>query len=268
MKADPRIQKTWLRILRNVRRQGDVQCQKLDEGYYAVALHPAGRPGAASASPATDFEILRSSIPNLDRTRAVSLNFAHDIEFAHINSLRSWAGQLAAEVETGVCHAFAVVDPKAFGESVAEELRTAGWQVEYSKEDLKVTDGLFVEQVNLLHAIVRMVLSRSGTQEAQHALREEVARDFTLYRRLFDRFVERFQEIKPVILDHYFTASPDASCVAAGWDYWQVSGKAPAEADQVFEQAMKEFRTFLTISCDEWLPALLASACQKGTVEN
>jgi len=262
MKADLEIQQIWLEVLRKASRPGDIHCRKLGEGYYAVALLPVGGPKARTLSPAAHHAALRSKIPYFDRTRAVSLNFDRDSQFSDIGSLRTRAGDLAAEVETGVRLAFAVVDPEAFGECVALELRAAGWQVESSKEELRVTDGLFVQQVNLLRALVRMVLSRSGIAEARRALRKEVARGFTLYRRLFRQFVERFQEVKPAVVGHYFAAYPDGSCMVAGWDYWQVSGKAPAEAEQVLGEAMKEFKTFLKTPSGDWFPGILA--CERG----
>jgi len=264
MKADPGIQQTWSRILGQVSQPGDFLCQKLDEGYYAVAHRlPAWNRMAASGA-AADYEILRTLIPHLDRTRAVPLNFRHDFVPTSADALKTWAGELATDIDAGDLHAYAVVDTEAFGESVAWELRTAGWQVERAKEELRVADGQFVQPVNLLRVIVEMVIARSGIAEAQRALREKVAGEFTLYRRLFQRFAERFQGHDPAVLDHYFTAYPDASCVAAGWDYWEVSGRTSSNAEQVFTRAMEEFSTFLTADSDGWLAGLLAGACHGG----
>jgi len=264
MKADPEIQRTWSRILGEVNQPGDFLWRKLDEGYYVIAHRLQAGTGTVASGPAADYEILRTLIPHLDRTRAVPLNFRHDCEFTGADVLKSWAGKLDADVEAGVLHAYAVVDSEAFGESAASVLRAAGLQVERAREGLRVADGPFIQRVNLLRIVVEMVIARSGIVEAQRALAEKVADEFKLYRRLYRRFAQRFHEFEPAVLDHYFTAYPDASCVAAGWDYWEVSGRRPSEGEQVFERAMEEFKTFLTADSDGWLAGLLEGACQRG----
>lgn len=262
MKADSGIQQTWSRILRKVNQPGDLQCQKLGEGYYAVAHRAWVGKGTVSLHPAADYPLLRTRIPHFARTRAVCLNFPHDSEFAGSGTLKNWAGELAADIEAGLLLAFAVVDVKMFGETAAVELRRAGWEVEGTKEELRVTDGFFVQQVNLLRVIVEMALTRSEIGEARRALREKVAGEFRLYRELFRRFARRFQEFQPAVLDHYFTAYPGASCVSAGWDYWEVSGRTPSEAEQAFERGMQEFEAFLRWYPDAGLSGFLAGACQ------
>jgi hypothetical protein len=262
MKADSGIQQTWSRILRKVNQPGDLRCHKLGEGYYAVAHRPGVGKGTVSLAPAADYPLLRTRIPHFARTRAVPLNFRHDFDLAGITSLKSWAGELAADIEAGLLLAFAVVDLEMFGETAAVELRATGWEVEGTKEELRVTDGFFVQQVNLLRVIVEMVLTRSEIGEARRALREKVAGEFRLYKELFRRFARRFQKFQPAVLDHYFTAYPGASCVSAGWDYWEVSGKASSEAEQIFERGMQEFEAFLTPYPDAGLSGFLAGACQ------
>lgn len=70
-----------------------------------------------------------------------------------VENLREWAGDLAAEVESGACHAFGVVDIAGFSERVGAELEAANWKVESHGQRLKVSDGRFTEQVNLLRGV-------------------------------------------------------------------------------------------------------------------
>ena len=268
MKADPKTQRARLRILKQVSRPGDIQYEKLGEGYYAVAHRPWSGQGTVSLGPAAEYETLRTFIPHFDRTRAVPLNFQY-AAFGQSMTLRSWAGELAADVETGVLQAFAVVDLQAFEDGAVGELRAAGWQVEAGADEFRVTDGVFVQRVNLLRVTVEMVTSRSDIVEARRALRENVARDFRLYRKLFRRFAQRFREFEPAVLDHYFTAYTGACCVSAGWDYWEVSGRTPSEAEQVFQRAVEEFEDFLTTDPPHVGGAFSGSAaCQRELVEN
>lgn len=268
MKPDPKIQTEWWRLLKEVSRSGDIKSEKLGEGYYAVAHRPRSK-GTASLGPAAEYATLRNVIPNFDRTRAVPLNFRQSAVFGRTMTLRSWAGQLADGIESGVLQALAVVDAEAFEDAAVVELRAAGWQVEVAEGELRVTDGVFVQRVNLLRVIVEMATSRSSLAQARRALRENVARDFRLYRKLFRNFARRFQEFEPAVLDHYFTAYTGACCVSAGWDYWQVSGRESSEAESVFECAMEDFKDFVTTESPLVAPTVGgAGACERETVEN
>jgi len=105
MKADPEIQQAWLKTLRQASRPGDVQCQKLGEGYYTVAHRPWTGKGTVCLGPATDCETLRTFIPHFDRTRAVQLSLSHLTASSRSMTLRSWPGELAADVQSGVLQA-------------------------------------------------------------------------------------------------------------------------------------------------------------------
>ena len=237
-----------------------------------------------------DYDALKSLIPHLDRTRAVYLNSGSAYQLSEIESLHEWAGELAQNVEAGAFQAFAVVDLEIFTLRIREEFRAVarsnpsatphgpddwemleragGWKVERTGQDLRVADGRFTQQVNPLRAVVRMVLSRSNMRKAARAVRDETGEQFALHAELFRRFELRFRKFQPAVLDHYFVAYPQASCLAAGWDYWQVSGCAPAEAERTFEQAMEDFGNFLAAPSDEWLPAFLGGACEQITSGN
>jgi hypothetical protein len=196
------------------------------------------------------------------------LNSGSAYQLSGIESLREWAGELAQNVEGDTSQAFAVVDLKIFTLRIREEFRAVGWKVERTGQELRVADGRFTQQVNPLRAVVRMVLSRSNMREAARAVREETGEQFALHAELFRRFELRFRKFQPAVLDHYFVAYPQASCLATGWDYWQVSGCAPAEAERTFDQAMEDFGNFLAAPSDEWLPAFLRGACEQITSGN
>jgi hypothetical protein len=263
-----RIQDTWLEMLRQASQLGEVQVRKLEEGYYAVVL--PGVPGAGQNPLTTspDYQALQSSIPHLDRTRAVYLTSSSDYHLSDIESLRDWAGELATDIETGTRHAFAVVNAETFRRRVETELSSAGWAVEVHGQGLKVSDGRFVEQVNLLLAVVRMVLSRSNMAGTTRWVAQEVRGQFARDAQFFLDFQSRFEKLAPGIIDHYFVAYSEASCVATGRDYWELAGKNAAESEQVFAQAMIELETFLQAPPEDWLPAFLARSCQSSSHEN
>lgn len=153
MLTDPGVHNLWLRLLEKGRSTQTVQVQKFEEGYYAVVL--ASRPEACAApcGESPDYQALESRIPNLSRTRAVCLNSGAAYHLPGVENLREWAGDLAAEVESGACHAFDVVDIDRFRERVSAELEAANWKVESHGQGLTVSDGRFTEQVNLLRGV-------------------------------------------------------------------------------------------------------------------
>jgi len=268
MHADLRVQETWLRLLGRSDTSQAAGVEKLEEGYYAVvrgAAEPAPSPVACAR---TAFSALESLIPNLARTRAVYLNQESAYQLAKTESLREWAGPLAEQVERGVRHAFAVVDPEIFARRVSVGLQASGWKVEHLQHDLQVNGGRFTENANLLRAIVQMVLSRGSFAAAAVALKAELSERFAIDARLFMCFAELFAKYRPAVFERYFTACPECSCVAAGWDYWQVAGHDAHEATEIFEQAMKEFESFLAMPSEDWLPALAVDCCEPSIAEN
>jgi hypothetical protein len=268
MHADSRVQETWLRLLGGPAASQVASVEKIEEGYFAVvraAAKPAPSPAACGGP---DFRALESLITNLARTRAVYLNQESAYRLAKTESLRDWAGPLAEQVERGIRHAFAVVDPEVYARRVSVGLQASGWKVEQLQHDLRVSDGRFTESANLLRAIVQMVLSRGSFAAAEVALKAELSERFAIDAALFARFVERFARYRPAVFDHYFTAYPECSCVAAGWDYWQVSGHDAHEATEIFEQAMKEFESFLAMPPEDWLPTLAVDCCGPSITEN
>ena len=48
-------------------------------------------------------------------------------------------------------------------------------------------------------------------------------------------------------------AHPLDSCAAVAWDYWELEGRTAAGAEQIFEQGMQEFESFLKGSLEGWL---------------
>jgi hypothetical protein len=268
LQPEPRIQATWLRLLSRSDASPATGVEKLEEGYYAVvrtAAEPA--PPQAAYDPA-DFSALESLIPNLARTRAVYLNQQSSYHLAKMESLREWTGSLAEQVERGVQHAFAVVDPEVFVRRVSAGLQASGWKVGKVQHDLRVGDGRFTENANLLRAIVQMVLSRASLATAAVALKAEFSQRFAQDANLFARFAERFAEYQPAIFDRYFTVCPECSRLAPGWDYWQVSGHDAHEAAEIFEQAMKEFESFLTAPPEDCFPSSVADCCGRSIAGN
>ena len=217
--------------------------------------HPAGVP---------DFEHLKPYIPHLDRTRAVPLNDSFATRIPGSPDLVSWAGGLAADVESSQIHAVAVVDTEEFKRRFLAALAACGWHAEACDPCLRVGNGAFVEQVNLLNALVRMAHSRGTTATAAQAVIEEIKTRFARSTALFLRFRQRFLQHNPAVFGHYFVVQPEKSCVSAGWNYWEISGMAAAESEQVFQQAMDEMESILTCPTDAWLPALLAGSCDRN----
>ncbi len=266
MRAHRKIEGTWLRLLATPTRAGEAEIEKIEEGYYAVVLadpHDGNQPGENS-----DIQSLGARIPHLERTRAVYLSSEASYELEDVAPVRRWAGANAQELERGTRHAIAVVDLEVFARQLTGRLQGVGWEIAPAGQDLRVSEGHFTERLNLLRLIVRMVFSRSGMAEAGRAARRELSERFALDAMLFARFAERYARFGPSIVDHYFTAYPESACMAAGWDYWQVAGRTTSEAERIFEQAMREFETFLSKPSDQWLPARPAPACKPDVLEN
>ncbi len=266
MRADRKVEEAWLRLLATPARPGEVAMEKLEEGYYAVVL--AGPLAAPELGERSDLQSLGARIPHLDRTRAVYLSSEGSYDLEGIAPVRDWAGAGAEQLASGTRHAIAVVDPEVVSRQATSRLQGAGWNVDPAGQDLRVSEGIFTEGLNLLRLIVRMVFSRCGMAEAARAARRELADRFALDALLFARFARRYERFGPSIVDHYFTAYPESACMAAGWDYWQVAGRTSAEAERIFEQAMEEFETFLSKPSDEWLPERPASTRESGGLEN
>jgi hypothetical protein len=213
------------------------------------------------------FRGLGSTIPNLARTRAVYLDKQSGYGLSKIERLRDWAGRLAEPVERGVRQAFAVVDPDVFACRVSARLQASGWKVEHSQQNIRVSFGRFTENVNLLRAIVEMVLARTSFLDATGALTAELGKRFTVDGQLFARFAERFAKYRPAVFDRYFTAYPESSLLAVGWDYWQLAGRDDCGATEIFEQAMGEFESFLAMPAKDWLPAFTGGCCESSITE-
>jgi len=160
------------------------------------------------------------------------------------------------------------VDPEIFAREVSAILRASGWKVEHVEDSLRVYDGRFAEIANLFRALVQMVLSRSTFAEAALSLKVELGERFLLDGQLFAHFEERFAKYRPAVFDRYFTVCPEWSHLAAGWDYWQVSNCGAHEATGIFEQAMKEFESFLTMTQEDCIPSFWADCCEQVTKEN
>ena len=258
-----RVQEIWLRLLGPANSSQIVRVEEIEKGYYAVV-----REAADPSSGATGRKDFEAAIPNLACTRSVYLNQGDAYGLASAESLRDWAGPLAGQVERGASSAFAIVDLEAFAREVSASLRAAGWEVEQEQDSLRVNEGRFRENASLLRAIVHMVLTRSTFVEAALTLKAELRERFSVDAQLFSRFAERFAKYQPGVFDHYFTAYPQCSCLAAGWDYWQAAGCGAQEAAEVFEEAMKEFESVLATSSEDWFQVLSPACCELGTTEN
>ncbi len=257
MRADRKIEEAWFRLLATPVRAGEAEIERIEEGYYAVVV--VGPSGSNLPAEMNDLQSLGARIPHLDRTRAVYLSSEASYGLEGIAPVGQWAGVHARDLERGTRQAVAVVDPEVVARQVTGRLQGAGWNIAPAGQDLRVSEGHFTERLNLLRLIVRMVFSRCGMAEAAR---------FALDAMLFARFAERYERFGPSIVDHYFTAYPKSACMAAGWDYWQVAGRTTAEAEGIFEQAMKEFESFLSKPSDEWLSARPASAPESDGLEN
>lgn len=268
MLVDSRVQKNWLQLLTRTDCPNGVGVEKVEDGHYLVVVDARRYSSSQPLPQMTDYGALKPLIPNLPRTRAVYLNSSRAYHLSGIEGFRDWAGTLAEKVESGACHAFAVVDPQVLQERVRTHLQASGFEVERVKQGLRVSNGRFSENLNLLRAIVRMVLSRSNIGEAADEINEGLRRQFVIHDELFRRFQHRFERFQPAVMDHFFVAYPEGSCVAAGWDYWQVSGRESEDAARIFEQAMQEFETFLAGSLEPWLPGSLLESCEVKPIQN
>ncbi len=244
MRPDPRIEQTWLAMLKAAENSPEPQVRLLEKGYHAVVLRPSTPPDGQSASKC-DYELLTAYIPNLDGTRAVCLNASQRFDLPHIRGIDSWAGPLALGVMSGRVRALAVVEAGIFKRQLAEKLVASGFRVEEGEQCLRVEQGQLTEQINLANSIVRMVLSRSHVSAAARTISSEVKTQFALTADLFRSFQRRFHAYHPSVLGHYFVANPANSCVAMGWDYWEIRGKGRREARSVFEHASDELEDLL-----------------------
>ena len=264
MQHDERIQQTWLGMFKGMGVAPGPLVRRLEDGYYAAVLRPGSGSSGAYPVAVPDFERLKPYIPHLDRTRAVQLNGPSATRIPGSPNLASWAGGLAADVESGKIHAVAVVDTEEFKRRFLAAMAVCGWHVEACDPCLRIGNGEFVEQVNLLNALVRMVHSRSTIETAASAVVEESKTRFARNAALFLQFCQRFQQYHPAVFDHYFVAELEKSCVSAGWDYWEISGKTAAESEQMYQQAMDEMEFVLACPVNECLPKLLVGSCGRN----
>jgi len=248
-----KIQSLWLRLLRDEIGPGEVRVQPIEPGYFAVVLSNAQE---GDKCPGSDFFALSLQIGDLSYTRAVYLASSPCYALDRSESLRAWAGEAAALVESGARRAFAVVDVARFTGLLRAALEGRGWRTEERVEDLKVSNGHFCAQINVLREVVRMVLGREDFATAAQRVAEEAAVQFARDAEFFARYERRFSCFSPATLDHFFAASPEESCVAAGWDYWQLTEHPGGEAEKVFEQGMKEIELLLRAAREEGLPCL------------
>ena len=264
MQPDEQVQQTWLEMFKGMEVTSEPLVRRLGDGYYAAVLRPVAGSSGSYPVATPDFQRLRPYIPHLDRTRAVQLNGSSATRLPGSSNLASWAGDLAASIESGKVHAVAVVDTEEFKHCLLAAIAACGWQVEECDPCLRIGSGKFVEQINLLNVLVRMVYSRGTMAAAAQAVIEEIKTRFTRNAALFLRFRQRFQQYHPAVFDHYFVAEMEKSCVSAGWDYWEISGKTVAESEQVCQQAMDEMEFVLACPVNECLPNLLVGSCGRN----
>ncbi|HUU14517.1 MAG TPA: hypothetical protein VM182_12555 [Terriglobia bacterium] len=268
MHSDLTIQDLWLRLLEEARKSGETRVEKVEDGYYLVARSGGENGDAESTSASDDYSALGSRIPNLCRTRAVYLNLGGSYDVRDVPNPRQWLGDAAGELESGTLHAFAVVDTEIFSRRIAWELLTRGWTMEEVGHDLEVKDGRFKAHLNLLRAIVRMVLSRSNMAEASRSVISELSSEFSRHAGFYVRFQKRFEMFQPDVLDHYFVAYPDASCVALAWDYWELAGLPADEAERIFNEGVGEFEQLLRSPVGTWLPGVSLDTCAVDSYQN
>ena len=268
MQSDSTIQDLWLRMLDGARQSGETRVEKVEDGYYLVARPAGENRDAGSTSASDDYSALGSQIPNLCRTRAVYLNLGGSYDVRDVPNPRQWLGDAAGELESGALHAFAVVDTEIFSRRIAWELLTRGWTMEEVGRDLEVKDGRFKAHLNLLRTIVRTVLSRSNMAEAARSVINELTSEFSRHAGFYVRFQKRFEMFQPDLLDHYFVAYPDASCVALAWDHWQLAGLPADEAERIFNQGVLEFEELLQSPVGTWLPGISLDACSVDSYQN
>jgi len=258
MQSVSSVQEHWLRLLRTELVPGEVRCAKVEPGHIVVVL--AAEPGAGG-SPAADYHALEACLGSLDGTRAIYLDSRNGLILDGNLSLRSWAGDCAAEIESGARRAFAVVHMEVFRERIREELVGQGCAITNYGEDLKASAGGFSELINVAREAVRMVLRRGNFATAARSIREETGRRLARDAEFFAAFKSRFVSFFPATLDHFFVAYPEASCVAAGWDYWQLAERPAEEAEAVFEEGTKEIELLLRTAREERLAGLPVGAC-------
>jgi hypothetical protein len=259
------VQEHWLPLLRTELAPGEVRCAEVEPGHFVVVL--AAQPGAGD-SPAADYQALESCLGSLEGTRAIYLDSTSGLTLDGNSNLRSWAGNCAAEVESGAKRAFAVVQMEVFRERIRKELMARGWAVTNYGEDLKVSAGGFSELINVPREAVRMVLSRGDFAAAACFIGEETGRRLARDAEFFAAFQSRFERFSPATLDHFFVAYPEASCVAAGWDYWQLAERPAEETEAVFEEGMKEIELLLRTAREEGLAGLPVGACGRTDQRN
>jgi hypothetical protein len=252
------VQSVWLRLLQDEIGPGEVRVQPIEPGYFAVVLSNAQE---ADRSRDSDFRALSLQIGDLSHTRAVYLDSIPCYGLARSESLRAWAGEAAATVESGARRAFAVVDMAKFTGSLRVALEGRGWRTEERGEDLRVCNGHFCAQVNVLREVVRMVLGREDFTAAAQRVAGAAAVQFARDGEFFSRFERRFAGFSPATLDHFFVAYPEQSCAAVGWDYWQLTECSGDEAEKVFEQGMNEIELLLQTAREDGLPGPSIAAC-------
>lgn len=258
MHSVSRVQEHWLRLLRTELAPGEVRCAEVEEGHFVVVL--AVEPGAGD-SPAADYHALESCLGSLDGTRAIYLDGSNGFGLGGNSTLRSWAGDCAAKVESGARRALAVVQMVVFRERIREELTARGYAIANHGENLKASGGGFSELINVPREAVRMVLSRGDFAAAARAIGEETGGRLARDAEFFAAFKSRFAGFFPATLDHFFAAYPEESCVALGWDYWQLAERPAEEAEKVLEEGMKEIELLLQTAREEGLAGLPVDAC-------
>lgn len=265
MQSVSTVQEHWLRLLRTGLAPREVQCAKVEEGHFVVVL--AVEPGAANSS-AADYRALESCLGSLDGTRAIYLDGRNAFGLGEHSGLRSWAGDCATEVESGARRALAVVQMETFRERIRDVLAARGWTFAKNGDDLKVRSGRFTELINVSREAVRMVLSRADFAAAARAIGEEMGGRLARDAELFAAFKSRFAGFFPATLDHFYAAYPEESCVAVGWDYWQLAERPAEEAAKVFEEGMKEIELLLQTAREERLTGIPVGACGRRAEGN
>jgi hypothetical protein len=104
--------------------------ERVEEGYYAVVRGAARGPKCHLPGGDSDFRAVKSSIPDLNHTRAVCLNHEGDFRLARTQCLHAWAGQPGEQIESDALHALAIVDTDIFVKEISARLHTARWKVE------------------------------------------------------------------------------------------------------------------------------------------
>lgn len=260
MRGDRQVEARWLKLLSRVRRLGQLEVRSVEPGYNLVVRWVEKN----SLDKATDLAALEGVLQNLSRTRAVYLSSEAQFGFEELTKLREWAGTDAELIESGAVRAFAVVDVEEFGRRVGDELRAHGWRVETKGAELHVLDGRFIERVNLLREIVRMVLSRRRARQAAKAVARELKAAFARAADFHVRFEKEFRDFGPEVLDHYFVAYPCGCCVALGWDYWRLLEPGSRKTERIYAEEFAEFRELLRAARDGFAPADSSVICGRA----